>query len=137
MGILDTFKRKPAASATKKKVAAKKAVAKPATEKTVTADGSKKVLAVSGVLLQPVYTEKSLRLQAQNQYVFIVAQGTNKHQVMMAVKDTYGVEPVSVRVVRIQPQTMYRWGRATGMRKAVKKAIVHMPAGTTLPTLQS
>ncbi len=145
MGILDTFKRKntddskPAAEVKPAKKSAKPAAAKAAkTAKPTVAkqqqpstDG--KTLVLSNVLLQPAYTEKSFRLQQQNKYVFFVALDANKHQVRMAVKQTYGSEPSAVHIVRIKPQTLYRWGRATGMQKAIKKAIVTMPAGTTLP----
>lgn len=140
MGIMDSFKRKKTDSgqpAAEVKTAKKSA--KPAATKAVKAvkqqqpatDG--KSLALANVLLQPAYTEKSFRLQQQNKYVFFVALDANKHQVRMAVKQTYGSEPSAVHIVRIKPQTLYRWGRATGMQKAIKKAIVTMPAGTTLP----
>lgn len=138
MGILDTFKRKksdePAADKAKapanRKPAAKKA-AKPAAAVKPASDV--KELAMSGILAAPAMTEKSFRLQADGKYVFYVNHGVNKHQVKMAVKETYGTEPVAVHMMNRKPQTLYRWGRETGVRKAVKKAIVTMPKGTTLP----
>lgn len=136
MGILDTFKRKKASPKAAAKPAAKKKAAAPKAAKAaaVKATGSEaKVLSMSHILLQPAYTEKSFRLQASNKYVFYVATEANKNQVRMAVKETYGNEPQAVHMVRIKPQTLYRWGRAVGMHKAVKKAIVTMPAGVTLP----
>lgn len=147
MGILDTFKRKktddgqaaaavkPAKKAAVKKAAkpAAKAAVKPKATATKAAAGDSKTLSVSNVLIQPAYTEKSFRLQQMNKYVFFVAMDANKHQVRMAVKQTYGHEPSAVHMVRIKPQTLYRWGRATGTIKGIKKAIVTMPAGTTLP----
>lgn len=143
MGILDTFKRKKttkepasAKAAAAKKSKAVKPAAKPVSSKPAAMGkpaSDAKELVMAHVLLQPASTEKSFRLQAQNKYVFYVAVDANKHQVRMAVKETYGSEPQAVHMVRIKPQTVYRWGRAIGTQKAVKKAIVTMPAGTTLP----
>lgn len=146
MGILDTFKRKktddgkaaavkPAKKAAAPKKAAKTttAASKPKTAVAKQPAGEGKTLSVSSVLIKPAYTEKSFRLQQQNKYVFFVTLDANKHQVRMAVKQTYGFEPSAVHMVRIKPQTLYRWGRSTGTIKGIKKAIVTMPAGTTLP----
>jgi len=134
MGILDTFKRKnttkPAAS--KKSAKASVKTAKPKAVKPAATSDSKE-LTVANVLVKPAYTEKSFKLQAQNKYVFYVALDANKHQVRMAVKQTYGSEPMAVHIVRVKPQTLYRWGKETGTRKGIKKAIVTMPVGTTLP----
>lgn len=138
MGILDTFKRKktdekpePKAKApATRKPAAKKAAKAPAAAK---AASDTKELVMSGILVAPTMTEKSFRLQAEGKYVFYVNLGVNKHQVKMAVKETYGTEPVAVHMINRKPQTLYRWGRVTGTQKAMKKAIVTMPKGTTLP----
>ena len=86
----------------------------------------------ANVLIQPVITEKSLLMQADGKYTFFVKKDSNKYQVKQAVKEVYGVMPATVRMVKQQPQTLYRWGRKQGVQKARKKAIVTMPKGTTL-----
>jgi ribosomal protein L23 len=137
MGILDTFKRKTDAKP-QTKSAGKKADVKPTAKKAEKSKAIKptadfKELTLSGVLVAPAMTEKSFLLQAANKYVFYVTVESNKNQVRMAVKDTYGMEPVSVHMVKRHAQKMYRWGKEIGTRKAYKKAIVTMPKGTTLP----
>ncbi|MBI4122183.1 MAG: 50S ribosomal protein L23 [Parcubacteria group bacterium] len=145
MGILDTFKRKtdgqpgekPAVKSVAKKTEDKpveKKAAKPApVKKTAEFSG----LRQSGILVKPAMTEKSFALQALNKYVFYVTIEANKNQVRMAVKETYGTEPVSVQMIKRHAQTLYRWGKETGTRKAYKKAIVTMPKGTSLPLTSS
>lgn len=140
MGILDKLTKKadkPAAKPAKaaaKKTAAKKpakaAAAKPAAVKAM--DGEGKELKHAGILLRPVLTEKALKMESQQTYAFYVSHKSNKHQVMMAVKEQFGVEPVSVRMITIPAMTMMRWGREQGTYKKIKKAIVSMPEGVTL-----
>lgn len=138
MGILDTFKRKNTGTKPQTKSAGKKAEDKSAAKKAekpkaVKATADFKGLTLSGVLMKPAMTEKSFLLQAANKYVFYVTVESNKNQVRMAVKDTYGAEPIAVHMVKRHAQKMYRWGKEVGTRKAYKKAIVTMPKGTTLP----
>lgn len=140
MGILDKLTKKsdkPAAkkaaakSAAPKKAAAKKP-AKTAAKPAVAATTDNKELTLAGILLQPVLSEKSLKMESQQKYTFVVSHKTNKHQVMMAVKEQYGVEPLSVRMITIPPMSMMRWGREQGTYKKIKKAIVKMPEGVSL-----
>src|SRR4030042_1177865 len=44
------------------------------------------------VLLFPRVTEKALKLNAKNQYVFEVFPRTNKFEIKKAIKEVYGVE---------------------------------------------
>lgn len=138
MGILDTFKRKktdtkPQAAPVGKKDESANASAKAEKAVVLQKTADFKGLNISGILVQPVMTEKSFRLQAENKYVFYVTLEANKNQVRMAVKDTYGTEPIAVHMLKRHAQQLYRWGKETGMQKAYKKAIVTMPKGTTLP----
>lgn len=146
MGFFDKFRKKKAVPSTQKsedvkvekekkvveKKADKKKVAKPKKEE-------KKALAVSvsssvahKVLLQPVLSEKSFKMQAENKYVFRVAPDTNKYQIRTAIKELYGVSPIKVNVIRKQPVAKYRWGKTVGKTKLIKKALVTMPEGTVL-----
>ena len=84
------------------------------------------------ILISPMLTEKSFKLQQENKYSFFIATTANKYKVKMAVEEVYGVRPLSVNVVRSKPQMKKRWGRQVGMTKRVKKAIVTMPEGTVL-----
>jgi len=83
------------------------------------------------VLLSPVLTEKADRQQTLGKYAFIVDIAANKTEVARAVKDLYGVKPVSVRVVPIKGKQV-RFGRFLGRRKDLKKAIVTLKSGESI-----
>ncbi len=80
------------------------------------------------VLRFPVVTEKTTRLAGLNQVVFEVSPDATKHAVAQAVRDLYGITPVSVRMVN-QGGKAIRYGRATGHTKDKRKAIVQVPPG--------
>jgi large subunit ribosomal protein L23 len=83
------------------------------------------------VLLRPVITEKAADQGAWNKYVFEVAMDANKISVSQAVKEVYGIRPVSVNVVSMRGKKV-RYGRVRGCRKDWKKAIVTLPEGKTI-----
>lgn len=84
------------------------------------------------ILLSPMLTEKSFKLQQANKYSFFVATSANKHKVKMAIEEVYGVKPLSVNMSRSKAEVKKRWGREVGKTKATKKAIISMPEGTVL-----
>lgn len=133
-------------SASEEKVAAKTALAKtetksmkdlysaPATSKTK--DAKKGVARVVygnayRVLVKPLVTEKVSNLGALNKYVFAVACEANKIEVAKAIKEVYGVKPVSVNIINRLGKKA-RYGRISGRRKDWKKAIVTLPKGETI-----
>lgn len=87
------------------------------------------------ILLRPVFTEKSSRLQAQNQHVFVVAPRAGKVEISQAIRDLYGVKPVAVRIV-VVPGKAVHFGKHSGKEKSVKKAIVTFKAGEALTVLE-
>ena len=52
------------------------------------------------ILLSPMLTEKTLKLQQQNKYAFLIKTDANKYQVKAAMKEVYGITPVSVNIQR-------------------------------------
>lgn len=84
------------------------------------------------ILLQPVLSEKSFKMQPDSKYVFKVAIDANKHKIKQAIKEVYGVEPVNVNIIKRQPVNKNRWGRRVGLESAQKRAVVTMPQGTVL-----
>lgn len=143
MGFLDKFKGKKTAPPAKQAKPGKaglgtagKDVAAPAKEKEATKQ-TRGPLAKEGaghayrLLLAPVLTEKSANLQAQGKYVFLVAPSAGKVEIAMAVRDLYGIKPVSVRIVKLEGKKV-RFGRFTGRQKSIKKAIVTLPPGQTI-----
>ena len=83
------------------------------------------------VLLRPVLTEKSTRLQASGQYVFAVSPTVSKIEVRDAVFAVYGVRPTHVTTRTVAGKAV-RFGRTQGKQKGWKKAIVTLPAGKTI-----
>jgi len=135
--FLDRFKKKsPTAPATAPVKTEKKAdeAAKPATtpvahHRAVSPHRSS-ALGFS-VLLHPLVTEKITRLAKNKQAAFVVDTSTNKVQVKKAVEAIYGVKPLRVQMVNVKGKAV-RFGRSTGKRSDWKKAIITLPAGTSM-----
>ena len=135
MGILDKISGKKAPA--KKPAAKKKDEDKAVVAASAKAEKESKAEAqdLSGeayrVLVAPLFTEKSARLNAQGQYAFAVARSATKVDVARAVRALYGVKPVSVRVLNVLGKVV-RYGRSSGRQKDVKKAIVTLKKGDSI-----
>ena len=84
------------------------------------------------VLVQPHITEKASTLAQDNRYLFKVFQSATKGQVERAVKDVYGVDIKSVRMIRIPSKKVRLGRRREGIKKGYKKAIVQLQQGQKL-----
>jgi len=73
-------------------------------------------------------TEKATDLSKSNQYVFRVWPEANKPQIKRAIKELYGVNVISVRIINVPPKRR-RLGRIRGWKKGFKKAIVRIKEG--------
>lgn len=80
------------------------------------------------VLVKPRITEKGSSLGVYNQYVFEVADQTNKIEVRKAIKKVYGVDPIKVNIINMSGKKV-RYGRTEGRTKNWKKAIVTLAPG--------
>ncbi|MBI2473859.1 50S ribosomal protein L23 [Candidatus Uhrbacteria bacterium] len=83
------------------------------------------------VIIKPLLSEKAAVLASTNQYVFLVQKGSNRIQVSSAIKQTYGMKPVSVNILNVTGKKL-RFGGRKGKRSDWKKAIVTLPAGQTI-----
>jgi len=154
MGLLDKITKKSSAEDkkdTKPKASVKKADKKPATKKTdkpaeakKTASEGKKddkkdkkkgtpkkaisALFAYDIIREPVLTEKSDRGQMSGKYTFYVSLDANKVEIARAIKELYGVKPVSVRVANLKGKAV-RFGRTQGKRKNRKKAVITLKQG--------
>lgn len=90
----------------------------------------------SSVLLHPLQTEKATKLLERNQYVFAVSRSSNKRQIRQAIRDLYGIDPVSV-AVQNQEGKAVRYGRTTGRTSSRKKAIVSLKQGDSITLTES
>ena len=88
----------------------------------------------SFVLIEPHITEKSTRLQKQNQYVFKVFKKATKNEIKKAVESLFGVHVESVRVINVPPKKK-RLGRIEGKKSGYKKAIVKIKEGEKIEIL--
>ncbi|MCF7812106.1 50S ribosomal protein L23 [Candidatus Gracilibacteria bacterium] len=72
-------------------------------------------------------------MAAKNQYTFVIHSQAQKSDVRQALKEFYGVEPLTIMTSTLPPK--YRVaGRGRPMRKRapLKKAIITLPSGTEL-----
>ncbi|MEK7510484.1 MAG: 50S ribosomal protein L23 [Patescibacteria group bacterium] len=85
-------------------------------------------------IVRPHVTEKATALVKKDQYIFVVSRDATKIEIKKSVKQLYGVDAQSVRVIHIPPKQM-RFGRTQGVKKGYKKAIVKLKAGQKIEVL--
>lgn len=102
-----------------------------APEKTVSPVRSLAVRRLAGVLERPHITEKTSRGTREKKYVFVVNPRVNKVDIAHAVTGRYGVEVMSVHLIRT-PGKIRRRGRQEGWKPGFKKAIVTLKEGQTI-----
>lgn len=83
------------------------------------------------ILIKPMVTEKASIIASANKYVFQVSSDANKIEIAKAINNVYGIKPVSVNIVTMEGKKT-RYGRITGKRKNWKKAIITLPAGSSI-----
>jgi large subunit ribosomal protein L23 len=81
------------------------------------------------IIVAPVVSEKSYGLMEQNVYTFLVAPGTNKTQIKIAVEQIFGVKVASVNTLN-RPGKRKRSRTGYGRRKDTKRAMVTLAAGS-------
>ena len=91
----------------------------------------KKPIVKSDFLLTQMTTEKAVSGQSLNQYVFKVAPGANKIEIIKAVGKTYNVTVVSAHIMNTQKKVR-RVGKTQGFKPGYKKAIVTLTKGQTI-----
>lgn len=83
------------------------------------------------VLVKPLVTEKSARMESAGTYTFMVDVNANKILVKQAIKDIFGVVPTDVRIMNVEGKRV-RFAGKEGKRRDAKKAIVTLPKGQTI-----
>lgn len=136
MALFDFLKRKKTAEKAKTRKLEKKPALvkseekkeeKPAAEKLV--QTKKRTAGFSyEAVKQPHISEKATDSEKINQYVFDVSQNYNKQEIKKSVEGIYGVDVLSVNIVKI-PAKKRRIGRQEGFRKSSTKAIVKIKEG--------
>jgi len=146
MPLFDFFKRKPKKEEKKSVIPSRKVEEKPALPKKIPEKAKlekqektlkiakKKAIETYRLLKSPHVTEKGTDLAEKNQYVFQVWPQANKTQIKKAIESLYGVDVVSVRVVKT-PAKKRRIGRISGWRPGFKKAIIRIKEGQKIEVL--
>lgn len=143
MGLLDKFKKKESSKGEELKFSQKKE-AKVVVEKKskiienkteVKATTKKSGTKLSGnaykILVSPVVSEKSAVGESMNTYTFKVAVNATKVDVKNAIKQIYGVNPKTVRVINMEGKKT-RAGRRQGRRQDWKKAMIVLSKGQSI-----
>lgn len=140
MAILDFLKNKKNAEKAKKtekktaKVSAEKKVEKKEVQPKPTVSKPKNSKFSYEAIKQPHISEKATDLSESDQYIFEVLPGYNKSEIKKSVEGIYGVDVLSVNIVKI-PAKKRRLGKTEGFRKAQKKAIVRIKNGQKIEIL--
>ncbi len=141
MALLDFLKNKEQAEKSKKpaKKAEKVSAVKPEAKKTEVKETPKTSSKTKGqfafeAIKEPRISEKSTLLSENNQYTFEITAGYNKSEIKKAVEGIYGVDVLSVNVIKIPPKKR-RLGRTEGFRKAYQKAVVRIKEGQKIEIL--
>nr|YP_010731965.1 ribosomal protein L23 [Kalinella pachyderma]WDY12879.1 ribosomal protein L23 [Kalinella pachyderma] len=82
----------------------------------------------------PIFTEKSVRLIAYNQYTFDVDLKLTKPQIKKIIREIFKVDVLSVNTHR-PPRKKKRLGFHQGFKLANKRVIVTIKEGQSLPLL--
>lgn len=82
----------------------------------------------------PVFTEKSVRLIANNQYTFDVDVTVTKPQIKKTIREIFTVDVLSVNTHR-PPRKKRRLGTSVGFKGSKKRVVVTIKAGQSLPLL--
>ena len=80
------------------------------------------------IVRQPIISEKSYALIAENKYTFRVHPQAHKTQISSAVEEIFKVHVVDVRTMRLKPKPKRR-GYTPGQTRSWKKAVVELAPG--------
>ena len=96
---------------------------------------------ITEVLRYGMTTEKTVRLQGQNQYTFKVALNANKIDIRRAVETIFKVRVVKVNTMRMPGKERMIRRRGSAPRPVAarewKKAIVTLAPGESIDTLKA
>lgn len=131
MAFRNLFKKRKPKEKTKKEVTLPEEIKeeKPSTSEVKVQKGKEKIIGQGyNILKFPHVTEKAADLAKKNQYIFKVTEKANKIEIKKAIENIYGVDILSVRIIKI-PKKPRRLGKQRGWKKGYKKAIVKLKEG--------
>ena len=86
------------------------------------------------IVKEPHISEKATMLSETDQYTFKVYPNANKIEIKKAVEGIYGVDVLSVNIVKI-PKKKRRLGKVQGFKAGYTKAIVKIKEGQKIEIL--
>ncbi len=87
---------------------------------------------LADLIIKPLVTEKATLLMEQNQYVFEVVPKATKPDIKAAIESLFDVKVISVNTAR-PPCKKKRVGRFLGFKPQIKRAIVTLKEGDSIP----
>lgn len=88
----------------------------------------------SDIVRYPIISEKSMDYTDIGKYIFVVAPKATKAEIRRAISELYSVDVVKVNVVNL-PRKPKMWGRHRFKTGKVRKAIVTLAEGQTIPQI--
>jgi large subunit ribosomal protein L23 len=133
MAPFNFLKKKPADKNRKKKIESGKVeqVKKVKTPKT---KSGLRVNQAYRILRMPHVTEKANDSTLQDQYIFRVFARTNKSELKKVIKETYGVDAISIQMINVHRKKK-RVGKIQGLKPGYKKAVVRIKKGQKIELL--
>lgn len=104
---------------------------KTSTEAKTSAKNQKSTM--TGVLIMPKLSEKSVKISSLNQYIFKVSPKANKLQIKKALESFYGIKIVKINVSNSLGKKR-NYGRTSGTMSDFKKAIVTLSKDSKKPS---
>ena len=87
---------------------------------------------MADLIFRPIITEKATRLLEDNQYTFEVDPRATKPQIKAAIESLFEVKVLGISTMK-PPRKKKRVGRFAGTRAQVKRAIVKLKDGDSIP----
>ena len=86
---------------------------------------------IHNIIIKPIITEKTKKLEALGKYSFEIGKSVNKVQVKEAIYKIYGVNPNFINIINKEGKKT-RFGRILSKHKDTKQAIVTLKKGEVL-----
>ena len=86
------------------------------------------------IIRRPLITEKTTKLVEEGKYTFEVLPGVNKIEVKNAIEKLWEVKVVKVNIINVRKKER-RVGKYSGFKAGVRKAIVTLEKGQTIPNV--
>jgi large subunit ribosomal protein L23 len=88
------------------------------------------------IILNPILSEKSVRLKEQNKYTFKVKWNANSSEIGKAVEEKFKTKVAKVNIIKM-PAKKKSLGRYSGKTSHWKKAIVTLKTGEKIKELEN